>query len=334
MFTRIIKTLLGVAAVSLFSTASLYADSTVATTENGEFVAKVNGSGISRKDFDWSLASAEQQFAQIGNQPGAENQVNVKKEVLDRLIDIELMLQDAKKRGIAADDTQVNTSLDAFKKQFNEENTFSSFLETNSLTEEIMKSQLQKQLTIQSLQQELMKEFSAKTTTSDADAKKFYDANIEKFAQPEQVKASHILIKVDPAADEAAAQKARGELEVIQQKIKDGGDFAELARANSSCPSSAQGGDLGFFGKGQMVKPFEDAAFALKPGETSDIVKTQFGYHLIKMDEKKDAGTVPFEDVKERISQYLSQMELDVSQQGYIKGLRDNAKIVTLIKFD
>jgi peptidyl-prolyl cis-trans isomerase C len=333
MFTRIIRPLLAVAIISLFTTACVNAENADATSENGEFVAKVNGSGVSRKDFDWSLASAEKQFANIGNQPGAD-QVNVRKEVLDRMIDIELMLQDAKKRGVVADDTQVSSSLDAFKKQFNEENTFSSFLETNGLTEDIMKAQLRKQLTVQSLQQELVKEFSAKATTPNADIQAFYDTNIEKFAQPEQIKASHILIKVDSAADEAAAQKARGELEAIQQKIKEGGDFAELARTNSSCPSSAQGGDLGFFGKGQMVKPFEDAAFALKPGETSDIVQTQFGYHLIRMDEKKDAGTVPFEEVKERISQYLSQVQLDQAQQEYIKGLRDNAEITTLIKFD
>lgn len=331
MFTRI-KTLLAVATISIFAAASLHADTT-ATTENGEFVAKVNGSGVSRKDFDWSLASAEKQFASIGNQPGM-GQVNVKKEVLDRLIDFELMIQDAKKRGVVADDTKVGSSLDEFKKQFNEENTFSSFLEKNSLTEEIMKSQLRKQLTIQSLQKELVNEFSAKITTSGADAKTFYDANVDKFKRPEQVKASHILIKVDPAADEATAQKARGELEAIQQKIKEGGDFAELARTNSSCPSSAQGGDLGFFGKGQMVKPFEDATFALSPGETSDIVETQFGFHLIKMEEKTEAGTVPYEEVQERISQYLSQVQLDQAQQDYIKGLRGKAEITTLIKLD
>ena len=332
MFTRV-KILFAVAIISICTAVSLHADNTVTTTESGEFVAMVNGSGVSRNDFDLSLASAEKQFANIGNLPG-EGPLNVKKEVLDRLIDIELMVQDAKKRGIAADDTKVNASLDTFKKQFNEENTFSSFLEQNSITEEIMTSQLRKQAMIQNLQNELVKEFTAKITISDTDIKSFYDANIEKFVQPEQVKASHILIKVDPAADEATVQKAKGELEVIQQKIKEGGDFAELARANSGCPSSAQGGDLGFFGKGQMVKPFEDAAFALKPGETSEIVTTQFGFHLIKMDEKKDAGTVPFEEVKERISQYLSQMQLDVAQQEYMKGLREKAEISTLITLD
>lgn len=333
MFTRLIKALLAVSTLSIFTAASLYADNIGATTENGEFVAKVNGTGISRNEFDWSFAAAEKQFASIGNQPGA-GQVNVKKEVLDQLVDLELMIQDAKKRGVVADEIQVNTGLEAFKKQFDEQNTFSSFLEENSITEEIMKSQLRKQLTIQTLQKELVAEFTAKITTSDSETKAFYDANVERFKQPEQVRASHILIKVDSAGDEAAAQKARGDIEAIQQQLKDGGDFAELARANSGCPSSAQGGNLGFFGKGQMVKPFEEAAFSLKPGEISNIVETSFGYHLIRLEEKRDAGAVPFDEVEQRISDYLSQVKLDQLQQEYVKGLRDNAEITTLIKLD
>lgn len=334
MFTRIIKTLLGVAALFMLTAASLHADTTVTTTENGEFVAKVNGSAILRKEFDWSLVSAEKQFASIGNQPGA-GQVNLKKEVLDRLVDIELMVQEAAKRGIVVEEKEITTNLDSFKGQFDDkENTFSAFLETNNLTEEEMKAQLRRQLVIQGFQKELVKELEAGSKTSDEDAKVFYEANIDKFNRPEQVRASHILISVDPAADDAGSQKARADLEAIRNKIKEGGDFAELARTSSSCPSSAQGGDLGFFGKGQMVQPFEEAAFALKPGETSEIVETQFGYHLIKMAEKKEAGTVPFEEVKVRISEYLSQSKLDAAQQEYIKGLRDKAEITTLIALD
>ena len=109
-----------------------------------------------------------------------------------------------------------------------------------------------------------------------------------RIKKPEQVKASHILVKVDAGADEAKKAEARKKIQEIQQKVKAGGDFEALATENSDCPSKAKGGDLGFFERGQMVKPFEEAAFALKPGEVSGIVETQFGYHIIKVQEKKD----------------------------------------------
>ena len=328
-----LKTLLIFAAFIALGSTSLHADAG-AEIKDAEFAAKVNGVGISSKDFDRSVDAAEKQFAGIGKQPGMNSPVNVKKEVMNRLIDFELMLQDAKKRGIVVDEARVDSNLDSFKSQFTEENTFSSFLEQNGLTEEEMKEQFRRRETIQELQKVLMSELMAQITLSDEKTKAFYDKNIENFKRPEQVKASHILISVAQDADDAAKKEARGKIEEVQKKVQSGEDFAELARANSSCPSNAQGGDLGFFGKGQMVKPFEDATFALKPGETSDIVETQFGYHLIKMTEKKEAGTVPYEEVQERISQYLSQVELDQAQQDYIKGLRDKAEIATLVKLD
>ena len=330
------KTLLIVTAFISLGTTSLHADAG-AEIKDSEFAAKVNGVGISSKNFNQALAAAEQQFARIGNQPGdtgGNNSANVKKEVLNRLIDFELMLQDAKKRGIVVDETIITSNLDAFKKQFTEENPFSSFLEKNDITEEIMKEQLRKQHTIQKFQGELQKELTAEISVSDDAVKEFYDKNIDKFKKPEQVRASHILISVDPTADEAAAQKALEEIQVIHKQVKEGTDFSELARIKSSCPSSKQGGDLGFFGKGQMVKPFEDAAFALKPGEVSAPVETQFGYHLIKLEEKKEAGTMPLDEVKARISQYLTQVELDVALEEYIVSLRDKAQITKLIKLD
>jgi peptidyl-prolyl cis-trans isomerase C len=104
---------------------------------------------------------------------------------------------------------------------------------------------------------------------------------------PEQVHARHILVKVDPKADATQKAAARKKIEDIQKQLKNGEDFSELAKKASDCPSNAKGGDVGYFGRGQMVKPFEDAAFSLKPGEVSGIVETEFGLHLIKVMDKK-----------------------------------------------
>jgi peptidyl-prolyl cis-trans isomerase C len=147
------------------------------------------------------------------------------------------------------------------------------------------------------------------------------------FKQPEQVRASHILIKVEPQADESQKAAARKKIQKIQQRLQKGEDFAALAEEFSQCPSSAKGGDLGYFRRGQMVKPFEEAAFALKPGEVSDVVETKFGYHLIKVIEKKSETTIAFEDIKDRLEQYLKQEKVQKEVSLYAQKLKEKAKV-------
>lgn len=132
-------------------------------------------------------------------------------------------------------------------------------------------------------------------------ARDLYRAETKRFEIPEQVKASHILIL---SSEENAEAKAAAVLE----ELKTGKDFAELAKVKSQDPgSSSKGGDLGFFGRSRMAKEFEDAAFALKPGQLSDVVKTQFGYHIIKVEERIEASKQPFDEVKEALLKDLSQ---------------------------
>ncbi len=131
----------------------------------------------------------------------------------------------------------------------------------------------------------------AVTVTSE-DVKKYYDAHQDEFKTPESVRARHILV----ASEDQAKQ--------IVTELKGGLDFAEAAKKYSSCPSKEQGGDLGFFSAGQMVPEFEKAAFALvNSGDMSEPVKTQFGWHIIKLEEKKPAGVAPFEEVRDSLQQ-------------------------------
>lgn len=127
-------------------------------------------------------------------------------------------------------------------------------------------------------------------------ARNAYKAMPERFKHPEQVKVSHILIP-------GTAPNAKGTAQALREQLLQGADFAALAKAQSKDPSSAaKGGDLGFFSRGRMLKPFEDAAFALeKKGDLSDIVETRFGYHILKLDDKRPPGTQPFEEVKEAL---------------------------------
>lgn len=145
----------------------------------------------------------------------------------------------------------------------------------------------------------------AEAEVTDAQVADFYKKNLANFKEKEQVKARHILIKVAPDAPADAVEKARTEILEIAKKIKAGADFAETAKKSSQGPSASMGGDLGWFGRGSMVKPFEEAAFALKPGEVSEPVRTQFGFHLIKTEEYKPNRTKELAEVKGGIEKGL-----------------------------
>ena len=157
----------------------------------------------------------------------------------------------------------------------------------------------------------------SRTTITDSDAKDFYDNNPSLFMTTNQIRASHILVKTE---DEAR--------EIINQ-LNNGADFAQLAKEKSIGPSGPNGGDLGFFETGKMVKPFEDAAFALvNIGDyTKEPVKTQFGYHVIKLTDKKEAGVSSFEEVKNSLIQQLTIQKNQIDLQKYGKELEDKAVI-------
>jgi peptidyl-prolyl cis-trans isomerase C len=290
--------------------------------------AIVNGVEISRLDFENTLKVAKEQFASIAAEKGiVPDSVNIEKEVIERLISIELMLQDAKKRGITVDKVALDGQMAGFRNDFKTEKEFTDYMKENKITVDIVKAQITKQMTLQQLQEALLQEMKEKIKVTEKDSKAFYDANLDKFNHPDQVKASHILIKVDPKADKAAVKQALSTIEDIRKKAIAGEDFAELAKKNSQGESNIKGGDLGFFSKGKLQKPFEDAAFTLQPNEISKVVKTELGYHIIKVTERRAAGVIPFAEVKDKINQYLSQRDLDQAQQQYTEDMRKNAKV-------
>ncbi len=157
---------------------------------------------------------------------------------------------------------------------------------------------------------------------SDKEAKDFYQKNIDKFKRPEMVHARHILVKSEKEAQDIINELKKTPKSKLKEK------FIELAKSKSVGPSGKRGGDLGFFRKGQMVKPFSDAAFSLKPGSfTTKPVKTQFGYHIIYVEEKKPASTTPFSEVKEKIKQQLKMQKFQELIKAEAEKLKKSAKI-------
>ena len=243
---------------------------------------------------------------------------------LDQLIDAEVLYQAGIKRDIKDLDKQVADKVSSGKAQFATPAEYEAALKSNNITEKELTELVRKDLVINNL---LEQEVVNKITIPDADVQKFYNENKDKFKMPETYHASHILIAVDPQAKAEEKQKAREKAEAIRKKLVAGEDFAALAKAESSCPSKEKGGDLGTFGKGEMVAEFEKATAALKPGELSEVVETQFGYHIIKLVEKKDGGVAKFEEVKDKIANYLKQNATQKAVQDYIAGLKTKATI-------
>jgi peptidyl-prolyl cis-trans isomerase D len=149
------------------------------------------------------------------------------------------------------------------------------------------------------------KKFIDKVEVSDAEVQRYYEAHTPDYEKPEQVHARHILFKIPPDATPDAKAQIRQRAEEVLAKVKAGEDFAALAQQYSEDSSAKQGGDLGFFGRGKMVKPFEDAAFAMAPGDTSDIVESPFGLHIIKVDAKEEARTQTLDEVRAQITNTL-----------------------------
>jgi len=176
--------------------------------------------------------------------------------------------------------------------------------------------------------QYLQKEVVDKITLSEKEIKAYYNDHQEAFKTPETVKARHILILVEKTAAEADRKNLKAKAEGILARLKAGEDFAKLAEENSDDPGSkSKGGDLGFFEKGSMVPAFEAAAFSLKPGELSGIVETEYGYHIIKVEERKEASLEPYEAIKDKVKEQALQEIRKAKVTAFVEKALKEAKV-------
>jgi len=287
-------------------------------------IATVNDISISREDFDREMDAVQTRLSAGGQKPDEAQFSMIRGNVLESLIDRELLYQESLKNGANISEALLQEELANWKKQFPDETAFKDMMDKMNISEEVVKDQLKQRMMVQEF---IDKEIGPKVKISDKKTKDFYDANPDIFKEKEQVKASHILIKAAPDAEASKKAEARKKIEDIQQKLKKGGDFAALAKEFSDGPSKTRGGDLGFFGRGQMVNSFEEAAFSLKTGSISDIVETRFGYHLIKVFDKKSEKIIAYEEAKGDLEEYLRKQKMMKEVRLYSEELKAKAKI-------
>ncbi|MGB4338151.1 MAG: peptidylprolyl isomerase [Bacillota bacterium] len=240
-------------------------------------VAIVNGERISKRDF----------IARMEDAAGYN--------VLDQMITEALIRQAAAKAGITVSKDRVEEELNSIRQQFG--SSFDSVLWQYGMTEDDLRKNIEMNL--------LVMEYSTKDLTiTDEDLRKYFEEHKDQYNTPEMVRARHILVETEEEAKEIVTQLGQG------------ADFAQLAQERSIDTMSAiYGGDLDWFGRGQMVEPFEKAAFAMQPGQISDPVKSDFGYHIIKVEERKDAYEAVFEEVRDNVeSAYKASQAKSVTQ--------------------
>ena len=287
-------------------------------------VARVNGVAIAAVE----LRRAEKVMLR-GQEVPAEQRAALDKQAVEQLVSAELLYQAAEKMELKDLDKQIDAKVAEGRKNFKNEQEFKNAIKDLEMDEKDLREYTRRDLLI-SLFVETT--FVSKISVPETEIRAFYDKNLDKFKRDETVKASHILIGVDDKASPADKKNAREKADKLRKELAGGADFAALAKGNSTCPSSQQGGDLGFFGKGQMVPQFEKAAFALKPGEISDVVETQFGYHIIKLTDKKPAEITDYKDVKGKIEEFLKGQKINEAIQKYLEDVKKTARIEIYLK--
>lgn len=255
-------------------------------------LATVNGKAITQEEYDESVAAYKKMVeTQYGE--GAWDQVMADgktmgdyykdKAIMENMI-LELLLIDAaEKDGFAMTDEELKTELDVYKGYFKTDDEYQEFLKTNEMTEEYLTEAIKKEYIINHY---LEKNIETLAPTDD-ELKKIF----EETKMSEQVRASHILLNTE---EEAKA---------VKERLNKGENFEDVAKEVSVDPSKDNGGDLDFFSYGDMVKEFSDAAFSMEIGDVSDPVKSQFGYHIIKVTDKKTDDKVTFETSKDSLTE-------------------------------
>jgi parvulin-like peptidyl-prolyl isomerase len=299
-------------------------NATVPTAEGP--IAHIDGEPISAEKFNTEI----QKIAQSGQYP-VQMLAHKKDEIMQRIVDKELIDRAIAKSDIEVTDELLEERVDRIRAEFEQANaeldgqmgSLDDLVKQLGITEEEFRESVRDSLAIEQLLVERGMEYPA-----DEEVKSFYEDNKEAFSRPAQVHARHILIKVEPEADEEAWEAAQKRaLEIRKKATAEGADFEALAEEHSEGPSASKGGDLGWFAQGRMVPEFEEATFALEKGEVSEPLRTQFGWHVVQKVDEREAGQVSFEEVEPQLESKLRNQRVQQALEDLLIALRAERKI-------
>lgn len=291
-----------------------------------DVMARVNGDAVGKSEFERAVRALE---AQAGAPVPPDRRDAIYRQVLDQIVAFRLLSQEAEARKIAVPDAEVDGRVGEIRKQFPNEQAFTAALSERQMSPEGLKTDIRRQLLVMRL---VDTDIKPTVNVGDKEIGEFYQKNPDRFQEPEAVHAAHILIRVPEKADEATKNKARADAgKALSELKRKGADFAAVAKKYSQDASAVNGGDLGFVAKGQTVPAFEQAAFALQPGQVSAVVESPFGFHIIKVMEHRDGRKVPLEEVKAQVGQFLTQEQMQEKTNAYVEKLKAKGKVDILI---
>ena len=292
--------------------------------------ATVNGVRIPMSQLDKEMSGVLATHPELKEKRNISELRKARQEVLDFLIIQELMTQEGKKLGLVPQADELELEYRKTKQRFPSEALFQQILKQQGLTENKLREIIRKGLIIRKVLDTKVKPMAE--PVEEKEVIEFYNTNKPGFMDQEKIRASHILIKVSPSATDQEKAEAENKIKEILKQAKAGADFAELAKNNSQCPSAAQGGDLDYFTRGQMVKPFEEVAFELEVGQISEPVLTEFGYHIIKVQAKKPQRHLEFKEVSGQIKEILEEEHMNIATEKWLKPLKEAANIQIMLK--
>ncbi len=286
----------------------------------------VEGAEIRQSELMQEVNMIMQRFQ--GQQVPPEQMAQMRDEVMEgameNLIMRRLLINRVDAEGIEVDDAEIDEVIDAFRQQLPPGMELEDQLAQAGMDMVSLRDNLRQEMAVNKMLEAKVDHILE--PTEDEIAAFHAEHREEYFTMPESVRASHILINTTEMNEEEQ-EAARERIAELRDQLIAGADFAELAQAESDCPSSAQGGDLGQFGRGQMVPPFEEAAFTQEIGEVGEIVETQFGFHLIKVSERIEAGTTDLAESREQIATHLTEQSRQDAMRAYIEQIREEADI-------
>jgi peptidyl-prolyl cis-trans isomerase C len=285
-------------------------------------IVTVNGDAVTSAEVRIMMQNLASQLGQ-GRQQIDQQQLF--QAATQQAIDTKLLAQEARRREIALDTATVDGVMAQLEQQGGGREELDGFLTSMGLTYEEFKGTVAESVLVQSLVEQQIR---PGVEVTDQEVEEFYQGNPQMFQRPEQVRARHILMTVEEGADEETKADAKARAEAARKRALSGEDFAALATELSEGPSAPNGGDLGFFSADRMVPAFAEAAFALEPGAISQVVETQFGYHVIKVEERRPASTQSLDEVKEPLRNALLERQVGEGVSSLVEELRSQATIV------
>lgn len=287
-----------------------------------EAAAVVNGVVVPRKAL---LDVVQSLIAQLDDVPDTQTTEKYRRQALDSLIDFELLYQEGQSRKLAVSEAEVAEAIKRTEKSFPTPQAYQDALRSKGLTRQDIENETRRALLVDRVLRDVV---WPGVGAPESAVQAYYDAHRAEFTHPAQTRASYILIRTKKGAKPAERSQAKARAEGLAQQARDGDDFARLASEASEDPATAQiGGDLGYIEPGTMGAAFDQAAAGLQIGQVSDVVETPFGFVIIKVTGKRDAGTSPIGEVRERIVVAVKEEGRAEAQKKFLQELRAKASI-------